>query len=57
MFGAEALSNAARDAEHAAREGDLAGLRTAVAPVERLLESVVADLRTRQARGYVGIAA
>jgi signal transduction histidine kinase/CheY-like chemotaxis protein/HPt (histidine-containing phosphotransfer) domain-containing protein len=55
MFGAEALSHAARDAEHAARLDDLATLRTAVAPVQDLLSAVVSDLRTRQATGYPGI--
>lgn len=55
MFGAESLSYAARDAEHAAREDDLVGLRKAAAPVDYLLEQVTLDLRARQTRNYAGI--
>ena len=55
MFGAESLSYAARDAEHAAREDDLVNLRKAAAPVDYLLEQVTNDLRTRQSQNYVGI--
>ncbi len=55
MFGAEFLSYAARDAEHAAREDDLVGLRKAAAPVDYLLGQVTSDLRARQSAHYVGI--
>lgn len=56
MFGAEALSHAACEAEHAARQDDPAALLGAAAPVGALLEAVVADLRELQARSYAGLA-